>query len=153
MTPEEHALSGFGDHAAVVASMVADDVAAVLLLTDGWDEYPYLITYVREGDEWRSLLEAGGVGGGGTVYADEDRVGLVVAAGADMVDIDFVAMGFRGMRYDVPVTDGYYVWVRSLTTGDDTDDEQVRELGYHDARGWHSGEPPRDPRRPRRMGE
>src|SRR5258707_569757 len=75
-TPEDAALDGFGRHARVVLSGIDGADAGVLLLTDGWGGYPYLVVCSRTPDGW----VVGSTGGGCSwTLTDEDAETGVLA--------------------------------------------------------------------------
>ena len=123
-TPEEAALSGFGDHAKVVLVARDGDQAAVLMLTDGWDGYPYLSTSTRVDNGWEEMSSGNGCSWTST---DEDSDDGFMAWWSEVPpDATAARVRWGGAEYEVPAREGYCLWARANVS--DTDSDQFIEV-------------------------
>ena len=109
-TAVEAALAGEGitSETVVLASAVSVDHAAILLMAPDWG-MPDLVLCHREDDGWQE----GGSGSGYTVWSlyEEPDVGVLVSWGEADEGVTAFAVSFYGITTEVPVTNGYYVWM------------------------------------------
>jgi hypothetical protein len=120
-TPEEAAIAGFGEHAAVVLTAREGPRAAVLLLGDGQERCAYLALTERTATGW---IDAGGGDANHQWRLTDEETGAGFLAWWAEVPEDATAarLRWKGSEYEVPSRRGYYLWVRAGVPEHDADE-------------------------------